>query len=713
MGINHLPQLLKEGLQKKKITSAGLSGLVVGVDISVFMYLALHYKRAVDQFWVEPRVPVTALKDYFDCFESALKAAEIQDIVFVFDGANHPMKAVENARRCADREIKVELLRRLYNEFPDDATKYGEAQKLKSSTVHPRPDVILTMVSWIKSKGYKCVGSPFEADAQLVELSDSRIIDVILTTDSDIFVLGATKLILDFKVNNIKPENSTCYILERTAIVNKLTRYVLGETSSMILDGQLLIEYAVFLGCDYLPNLEGWGVKKVTKWFRDNWCRTGTQSEDRQQLLHLLSTTAKHRDGCGHSIETYVADFWNAVNMFLHPPVFKTNHTTDLENRDNDIAQIRNNLEDGTYDILLQPLRQIETNMSWCGVISFDPVQLIRTINTSRHVAEDELLAYYKLCHKMDVWAKTGAMLETATLPKHIRAKDGAELPHESIIFFDKYPWWTISAEQWILWLEYRGIPVPKHESADYIRQEAKRIIRLNQLAGINNDDAVDMALVYLNENKDTAYRSWESLQPPTSAGIIWSADGDSTLQKLRLQEPDGSRMVHILDNEYVNSIFGIRRSGVRSRAMLRVKDGHYNLKKLYTCDAVLSNQNNNEEPQPVTVFKFVVTPSLKSEEYDMYLVFQKGTGHYIFAPVSRCSCPAGRYLCSHMLGGLQLLAILQNVTDSSSMQYFIDYMPEPVISTSTEIILASMLTHVYGNNNTDGGQSSDSDNEN
>lgn len=97
--------------------------------------------------------------------------------------------------------------------------------------------------------------------------------------------------------------------------------------------------------------------------------------------------------------------------------------------------------------------------------------------------------------------------------------------------------------------------------------------------------------------------------------------------------------------------MFGLN-NGVRRRAVVRVNSGHYDVTTWKTTTVKLLSTG-----ETVTLLSIICTPSMKNEVYAVYLAFSGGK--FLLQP-SRCDCPNGKLFCSHMLGQLLLLYLMQ-----------------------------------------------------
>ena len=161
------------------------------------------------------------------------------------------------------------------------------------------------------------------------------------------------------------------------------------------------------------------------------------------------------------------------------------------------------------------------------------------------------------------------------------------------------------------------------------------------------------------------------------------------------------------INEEYIDLIFGQRKNGVRYRATRAVQSGHYDLKTLLYTDAeideVSATEQEDAEAAPVLttrrtevyVISVVCTPSMKMEDYTIYLIFNKETFEYLGTPSSRCGCPAGRLFCSHMLGLMLILHTIQ-FTEELTPELLLVLLPEPVKNIQALPISAN---YVFGAN--------------
>lgn len=140
MGIQDLPAIIKQCANNVTVDGAGLEGMVIGVDLSVLIYDALTRKLGVEQFHAEPPVPVVYVISYLEAFVEAMAGAGVLDIVFVFDGSDHPLKEDTQLERRHKREEVAQKLREIYqNEQEADV---ANVRKLQRQCVSPRGECV-------------------------------------------------------------------------------------------------------------------------------------------------------------------------------------------------------------------------------------------------------------------------------------------------------------------------------------------------------------------------------------------------------------------------------------------------------------------------------------------------------------------------------------------------------------------------------------------
>ena len=116
--------------------------------------------------------------------------------IMVFDGARLPMKRrIEDERkrqRQESRKAAEELLEA--GEFQKANRKFNEAVEINFLMKY-------RLIQVIKSMGIAFLVAPYEADAQLAFMFQSKMVDIVVTEDSDLLAYGVTKVFFKMDLN--------------------------------------------------------------------------------------------------------------------------------------------------------------------------------------------------------------------------------------------------------------------------------------------------------------------------------------------------------------------------------------------------------------------------------------------------------------------------------------------------------------------------------
>ena len=93
------------------LDDARFTGKRVGIDLYVYLHIAIASREGSDQQFSLPRVPVVEVERVLQSLVNAL-AVEGRNItpVFVLDGQRNPAKAAEDAARAAQTKTKEDAL---------------------------------------------------------------------------------------------------------------------------------------------------------------------------------------------------------------------------------------------------------------------------------------------------------------------------------------------------------------------------------------------------------------------------------------------------------------------------------------------------------------------------------------------------------------------------------------------------------------------------
>lgn len=169
----------------------------------------------------------------------------------VFDGDNLPSKSgTEKDRRDRRKEGKrlgLELLK---------VGKTSQAQQELQKSVDVTPEMARMVIEELKHHNIQYVVAPYEADSQLAYLERKRIINGVLSEDSDLLVFGVKCLITKLD------KYGDCIEVNR----NHFT--ACREVSFVGWSDADFRRMAILSGCDYLPGIGGLGLKTAHRMLR-------------------------------------------------------------------------------------------------------------------------------------------------------------------------------------------------------------------------------------------------------------------------------------------------------------------------------------------------------------------------------------------------------------------------------------------------------------
>ena len=337
---------------------------IVGIDVSIFIVGAIRTKGALQELFMEPKVPVMSVTYYVRDFCLMLKRNNFQPIL-VFDGARNPLKKETNIKRYQHLEDDIKKLEEMYaednsndnsnenvagqlgsnnndtennsdsnvGESDDDGNKNANnnndhynnnyhrfilhdiiEQQKKSCLV--REDVLFEVKAMAERENFRVVGSPFEADSQLIALINQGIIDCVLTNDSDIPFQGCSQTIMRLS----KSDNSgPCCLVTRSDVLENFKRIFESERE---LNNTDLSLFACILGNDYIDRTPRQGLVSAKRKMKD-WVKLQTDLEQEEWLatyvdniLLIIKATSAPSQKLGSAMRILV-DILRKRNMII------------------------------------------------------------------------------------------------------------------------------------------------------------------------------------------------------------------------------------------------------------------------------------------------------------------------------------------------------------------------------------------------------------
>jgi len=201
----------------------------IGVDASGWFHRSVHTQKGAAVYDMNPKVP---LFDAFDKFMTLLNSVintrenGEHEVILFMDGRSHPLKEANEGKRREQRlNTALNELKNIY-EHGDAFGTYDTVKKLRTAIAKRRDDFTAMVAAECQKIGVHICCAPFEADWQLIEAQHAGLIDIILSEDGDLFVIGGDKIVTD-----IDYVTGECCLYERSDI---LQRESMGKDLTLI-----------------------------------------------------------------------------------------------------------------------------------------------------------------------------------------------------------------------------------------------------------------------------------------------------------------------------------------------------------------------------------------------------------------------------------------------------------------------------------------------
>ena len=285
MGISGLLPLLKDIHTPKHVSD--YRGQTLGVDA----YVWLHRGAFSCAREIVLGQPTTRYISYAVGRILMLQHHGIKPYL-VFDGDRLPAKQGTELDREHKRNEHLQRARAL-----EKAGKMTEAREMYAKCVDITPAMAFQLIKYLRQHDIPYVVAPYEADAQLAFLENQRIIDGIITEDSDLLVFGCQKVL--FK-------------LDQAGSCVEILRSRFASTRQVQLAGWTSVEFrqmAILSGCDYLPSIVGMGLKNAHRFLK--------RYKTVEKVLQAVRLEGKMKVPSG-----YAHEFRKAELTFVHQRVW-------------------------------------------------------------------------------------------------------------------------------------------------------------------------------------------------------------------------------------------------------------------------------------------------------------------------------------------------------------------------------------------------------
>lgn len=270
MGIKDLLKLLRDdGNLMERIKLGDLSkSKIKRVAVDCYVWLHKAASKCSDEL-----VQGMATGRYIDFFMKEAKrlldpSNGIEEVYFVFDGAPLPLKAGTNDARAGTRGQAFEqVLEHL--EKDERAKAQQEMKKALRITRQMAYNVIQALKlyqSTLKSgEKIHIIVAPYEADGQLAFLDHQKLVDAVISSDSDLLAFGVRRLLTSpHSPSDAKdPTLYEMYTGFGAGLENWVRKPAATKAATTVTRKLSLPEFqymCILSGCDYTPSLGGMGL---------------------------------------------------------------------------------------------------------------------------------------------------------------------------------------------------------------------------------------------------------------------------------------------------------------------------------------------------------------------------------------------------------------------------------------------------------------------
>ena len=249
MGIRGLNAFIKktcpESITNNKINK--YAGKVFGIDASILLYKYRHISN----------LDTNCVNSHIIGFLNRIIYYKNNDItpVFIFDGT--PPEQKKNTlkkRQSIKRKIyeKIELLQDITVESEAEQIEINkEIDNLTRQIINVTKTHINEVKQLLDFMGVNYYNAPDEAEKYCVYLQKHKIIDYIITDDTDVFTFGGINVLKSSIKNNNIIETNINFFLDKLEFSDKK-----------------FIDFCILSGCDYLPYIPNLAINTVHTLFK-------------------------------------------------------------------------------------------------------------------------------------------------------------------------------------------------------------------------------------------------------------------------------------------------------------------------------------------------------------------------------------------------------------------------------------------------------------
>eukprot|EP00762_Andalucia_godoyi_P004994 ANDGO_01484.mRNA.1 Exonuclease 1 len=249
-------------------------------------------------------IPTNQFVNYFVSRLKLLHDFGITPVV-VFDGDRLPSKKHTEEERHKSRSDNLKMAQIL-----EEKKQMAQAIEFYQKAVDVSPHMAHKVILELRKRNIAYVVAPYEADAQLAFLAREGIVDAVITEDSDLLAYQCPEVIVKLG------KTGECQRIAYRDVSQSAKSPFYSFTAVQ------LVRMCVLVGCDYLANVHGVGIKKAERLVRDQ------RSIDR--IVRALSITPGVTVPPNYAAEMERAELTFAHQCVFDPRIRKTVHLTPV-----------------------------------------------------------------------------------------------------------------------------------------------------------------------------------------------------------------------------------------------------------------------------------------------------------------------------------------------------------------------------------------------
>jgi hypothetical protein len=583
---------------------------------------------------MSPRVPYLELiHEYFGRIINLFKKHDIK-CVFVLDGARNPLKFMENERRKQHVLQAEQKLKKVYESMQGISTT--ELNKLKKNAIQVDEYMVAELISYFQRNNHLYIVAPCEADSQLLYMQSNKLVDYIMSEDTDIIALGGTNVI-----QNLDYRSEKCNIVKQ----EKLNQYFIQNFQRVPTQCDKFA-WCIMLGCDYIKK----NMDHFPLWLNE---------KVEELKLNRLRVECKDTE--------YYKTFLEVYHYFYSQPVFSISSLTDIESVHT------------TSNITMKPLYLIKKSEGKLTIEWLEKWKLILSANTTTTTND---ASFFRDVAMGKLWCRTGKALDEYIILQ--RTVDDP-ITGEKL----ELPWGSdLDTETLPLQYHCREALLNFISARNGLRGEIKKGCTIEELITVyrtvmNVEPTPVAPATRIGEHELSI-----DVYTPVDKIISRIKGGDALISII-------SEFPCQFDDDWIDKYYkypedGLKGGiGVTNRALARFRSGHVDIRTMKYA-SIRCKRSDMEVTPLVHFFGCNVKPSMIDAINYVQLAFDENF-NYIPSPTSRCACTDGQGFCSHMFAVILFMRKCQ-LFRGKSYKWHLEYMPPFVDSIYNEIITAQFI---------------------